>query len=139
MCGSRKPRHPQRSPTHQTAPRQPEHQLTSFEALAVAALRRWCAERRAIRAGHAVNLQANGYTPRNSRACDARFVRVLSFEQIFGTLEDCQQSALLLAYRDGLSAHAMARSLRLCVPVAQARLAAARLSLANALDRCGLL
>jgi DNA-directed RNA polymerase specialized sigma24 family protein len=113
--------------------------VTSFEALAVAALRRWCAERAALRNGRTVELQASGYTPRTQRSCDARIVRTLSFEQAFDTLEDCQQSALLLAYRDGLTAYAMARSLRLCVPVAQARLAAARLSLANALDRRHLL
>ncbi|UWZ83533.1 hypothetical protein [Occallatibacter riparius] len=113
--------------------------MSSFEALAVAALRRWCSERSALRSGLTVNLQASGYTPRQQRAHDSRLVRVLSFEQVFSTLADRQQSALLLAYRDNLSLTALASCLRCSVPEAQARVSGARLSLADALDRRALL
>ena len=114
--------------------------MSSFEALAVAALRRWCSERAALRSGLTVHLQANaGYTPRQQRAHDSRLVRVLSFEQVFSTLADRQQSALLLAYRDNLSLTALASCLRCSVPEAQARVSGARLSLADALDRRALL
>jgi DNA-directed RNA polymerase specialized sigma24 family protein len=92
-----------------------------------------------MRAGEVVRLQASGWTPRDQRHCDARLVRVLSFEQAFASLEDREQSALLLAYRDGLSARAVSAILREPVSATQARTAQARLSLANALDRRDLL
>jgi DNA-directed RNA polymerase specialized sigma24 family protein len=113
--------------------------VSSFEALAVAALRRWCTERAALRKGEVSNVAAQGWQPRNARAADARIVRVLSFEQAFATLAEREQSALLLAYRDGLSTGAVSNALRLSVPLTQARLVRARLSLADALDRRDLL
>ncbi len=113
--------------------------MSSFEARAVAALIRWCNERSALRGGLTVNLQASGYTPRQRRAHDSRLVRVLSFEQVFSTLDDSQQAALLLVYRDNLSLTALASCLRCSVPAAQARVSGARLSLADALDRRALL
>jgi DNA-directed RNA polymerase specialized sigma24 family protein len=113
--------------------------VSSFEALAVAQLLRWCSERATIAAGQTVAIQASGYTPARKRSHDSRMVAVLSFEQAFNTLEDRQQTALLLAYRDGLHIAAVAAILRCTVPVAQARVSGARLSLAHALDRRHLL
>jgi DNA-directed RNA polymerase specialized sigma24 family protein len=66
-------------------------------------------------------------------------VRVLSIEEASETLEDREQSALLLACRDGLSLAVVAFSLRCSVTAAQARVSGARLSLAHVLDRCYLL
>jgi len=113
--------------------------MTSFEALAVTAFRRWCADRAAIRSGQTMQYKQRGWTPRSQCQTDARIVRALSFEQAFETLPDHEQSALLLAYRDGLSTPALCSVLRCRLPVAQAALASGRLRLANALDRRDLL
>lgn len=113
--------------------------MSSFEVLAVTAFRRWCADRAAIRAGQTVQFKQRGWTPRSQCQTDARLVRVLSFEAAFQTLPQREQSALLLAYRDGLSTPALSGVLRCRVPVAQAALASGRLRLADALDRRHLL
>jgi len=113
--------------------------MTTFEALAVTAFRRWCADRDAIRRGHTMQFKQRGWTPRTQCQTDARIVRALSFEAAFNTLPEREQSALLLAYRDGLSTPAFSGVLRCPIPHAQAALASGRLRLANALDRRDLL
>jgi DNA-directed RNA polymerase specialized sigma24 family protein len=113
--------------------------VSSFEALAVVALRRWCADRRQIRDGRISDYTGKGYQPKNSRTHDARIVRVLSFEQVFALLDTDEQTALLVAYRDGLSLSAAANVTRSRAPVAQACLSKARLRLANLLDARDLL
>ena len=87
-----------------------------LEALAIAALRRWCAERQAIRNGIVSNTARQGWTPRDSRTADAKLVRVLSFEAIFSRLDDREQTALLLAYRDGLPPRHVATALHCTIP-----------------------
>ena len=113
--------------------------MTTFEALAVPALRVWCVERGALGAGSITSYRTSG-TQRHPAHLHSRKARVLSFEQVFQLLPDPEQTALLLAYRDGFSAARIAAVMRWrSAPVAQARLAQARWRLADSLDRRHLL
>lgn len=92
-----------------------------------------------LRCGGTVAYKRSGWQQRATRSYDARLVRVLAFEQAFSKLTSGEQSLLLFAYRDGISSGTVSHIAACSVPFAQASLHAARLRLANILDRRDLL
>ncbi|MDR3737586.1 MAG: hypothetical protein P4L40_01065 [Terracidiphilus sp.] len=118
--------------------------MTALQCLALAALRRWCWERGALRRGTSVPPFVRPGRPSNdpadgTRRREAGIIRCIDFERAFDTLPAPQQALLLAVYREGLgdrvAAELIGKSQRY---VAYAKIAALD-ALADVLDRRSLL
>jgi len=109
------------------------------EALAVARLRQWASNRVANLQGKGRRPNAHGWQRRDERTYDAALVRVLDFEKALGRLDNCEQVALVLRYRDKEPAERIAMALRCSVRTVGNILPRARRKLADQLDRMNLL
>lgn len=113
--------------------------MTAHEALAVVRLRQWSADRAMLRHGTASDIRPLRGTPRRAATNDARIVRVLAFEEVFGHLDGMSQALLAIVYRDGLSQDAAARAAGISPRAVSYKLPAARLRLAELLDKADML
>jgi DNA-directed RNA polymerase specialized sigma24 family protein len=96
------------------------------EALAVARLRQWCADRIALHHGRTTDYQRAGWQARDTRQADARIVRVVDFSRALASLTGEEQAALILHYRDREPEDRIALALRcsirkVCYVIPQAR------------------
>lgn len=112
---------------------------TSDEALAVARLRQWAADRVALTSGRVTNYQREGWQHRHTRAADAKIVRVIAFAEALATLDPDEQAALVLTYRDRERAPEVALAIGCSVRKVCYLVPTARRKLADALDRRDLL
>ena len=101
------------------------------EALAVARLRQWCADRLQLASARTVEYRPRGWQQRDSRTFDARLVRVIDFSRALATLDGEEQAALVLSYRDRQTRPDVARALHMSasklaymIPAARKKLAA---------------
>ena len=113
--------------------------MTTDEALAVARLRQWASDRVTIAAGRTMDYQRQGWNKRNKNTADAKLVRMIDFGQALATLDADEQAALILTYRDGESAAAVARALHCSERTVCNILPRARQALAAMLDQLNLL
>ena len=74
--------------------------LPSDQILAIIRLRTWAADSSALRSGKTATHNRTGWTPKPSRAHDARLVRMIDFDLAFKHLPQDEQIALLVLYRD---------------------------------------
>jgi DNA-directed RNA polymerase specialized sigma24 family protein len=77
--------------------------MTTTEALALARLRQWSAERQALKNGKIHNYLRMPGRPSDNASTnrfDAALVRCIDFEREFGKLPTDSQTLLLLAYRE---------------------------------------
>ena len=113
--------------------------MTSFEALAVARMRQWCAERTASRHGRTTDYKFSGWRARNARMADARLVRILDFERALDGLNDTDQLLLLFKYRDQMPDKEIAAITGWSPRALSYKIPQARQRLADRLDRLDLL
>jgi DNA-directed RNA polymerase specialized sigma24 family protein len=109
------------------------------EALAVARLRQWGAERISLVTGKTTNYQRHGWQKRNARSADSKIVRVIAFAEALATLDPDEQAALVLTYRDRERLAAVALALGCSARKVGYLVPAARRKLADELDRRNLL
>jgi DNA-directed RNA polymerase specialized sigma24 family protein len=109
------------------------------ECIAIARLRQWAASRAATSNGKATNYRRIGWQQRRASQADAQIVRVIDFERALASLDDEQQMALVLRYRDDETEGSIAAALACSVRKVGYVLPAARRSLAAALERLNLL
>ena len=109
------------------------------ESLAVVRIRQWAFDRMALRSAKTTNYQRTGWTRRSERSFDARQVRVLDFERVLDRLDNEEQTALVLKYRDGETAETIAQALHCSVRKIEYLIKGARQNLAASLDKAQLL
>lgn len=115
--------------------------MTTAEALAVARLRQWAAERCALKGGRVFSYRNAGCpqpTPQTNRF-DAALVRILDFDRALASLPADEQTVLVLAYRDKQDQQRIAAALGCSTRKLAYLIPAARQHLANVLDRLDLL
>jgi DNA-directed RNA polymerase specialized sigma24 family protein len=81
------------------------------EALALAALRRWCQDRRALHAAKTADYVYAGCENRRLSRFDARLVRTIDFARALATLDPREQVALIYRHRDHEDANTTARAI----------------------------
>lgn len=113
--------------------------MTTHEAMAVLRLNQWTRYRELLRTGRGVNLQRSGWVERRTRQHDAKLVYVIDFERALGALDPRDQLILLLHYRERNTHHETAQIMACSDRWEHVNLSAARLNLADELDRRGLL
>lgn len=113
--------------------------MTIDEVMAIARLRQWANDKRALQSARTTNYQRRGWQSRNSRSFDARQVRVIDFERVLGSLEDNEQATLVLRYRDKERAESIAKMLACSVRQVAYLEIRARHKLAARLDQLQLL
>jgi DNA-directed RNA polymerase specialized sigma24 family protein len=109
--------------------------MTTFEALAVAHLRKWAFERLRCQNGKVRNPAAVGWTQRDNRTADAALVRVIDFERALSELSQEEAVALIARYRDRQPDAVTAISLGCSVRKVSYLVPEARRKLAASLDR----
>ncbi|HKF48038.1 MAG TPA: hypothetical protein VKB38_11825 [Terracidiphilus sp.] len=113
--------------------------MSTLEALAVRAVKRWQRDREQLKSGKPMPYLARGFCSSERRQADARLVRVVAFERTFELMSPEDQALILAAHRDGSSAAAIAASEALPERSTRHHLRLARLKLADLLDRRHLL
>jgi len=109
------------------------------EALAVARLRQWASFRCTNLQGKTGRLNVQGWQRRDERSFDAALVRVIDFERALSALDEDEQIALVLRYRDKQEAIQIAVGLQCSVRRVSYLIPIARRHLAENLDRLNLL
>jgi predicted DNA-binding protein (UPF0251 family) len=113
--------------------------MTTGEVLAVGRIRQWAIDRSALRHGRTTDLTRIGWKQRRERQFDARLVRVLSFEQVFKSLDLVGQLLLTALYRDYQSEETAAQMAGISLRALNYKLPEARRKLADLLDQADLL
>ena len=116
--------------------------MNTFEALALARMRQWSAERQALKSGKISRYLARpGRPPREEshNRHDAALVRCIDFEREFGKLTTDSQTLLLLAYRERQPQKVIAQITGWSHRAVSYKLPAALTDLARLLDRADLL
>jgi RNA polymerase sigma factor (sigma-70 family) len=114
-------------------------QLNPDEALALASLRRWCHDRRALSAARTVDYLYAGCESRRLTRFDARLVRTIDFAKVMATLDPREQVALVLHHRDHEDANEIARAIGCSPRTVSSLLVTGRANLAAELLRRDLL
>ncbi|HXR39035.1 MAG TPA: sigma factor-like helix-turn-helix DNA-binding protein [Terracidiphilus sp.] len=109
------------------------------EALTIARIRQWSADRLALASAKHTNYQREGWQQRDNRTFDARQVRVIDFCRALAHLDPDEQAALILRYRDREPEPRIALALRCSTRRVSYLIPAARKRLASILMRLDLL
>jgi len=117
----------------------PNGTMNPDEALALASLRRWCHDRRALSAARTVDYLYAGCEQRRITRFDARLVRTIDFAKVMATLDPREQVALVLRHRDHEDANEIARAIGCCPRTVANLLVSGRVHLAAELLRRDLL
>jgi DNA-directed RNA polymerase specialized sigma24 family protein len=96
-------------------------------------------DRSALRSARTVSYKRSGWQRRNEQSFDARQVRVIDFERVLNRLGDAEKTALVLKYRDGETAEAIAAALQCSARKIAYVVKGARQKLAATLDKLDLL
>jgi DNA-directed RNA polymerase specialized sigma24 family protein len=113
--------------------------MTYDEALAVARLRQWASNKQTNRNGKTRNPNSLGWKNRDNRSADAVIVRILDFERALNQLDNAEQVALIMRYRDRESNEEISRLLCCSVRRVGYLIPTARQKLAVVLERWNLL
>jgi DNA-directed RNA polymerase specialized sigma24 family protein len=116
--------------------------MTTTEALALARLRQWSAERQALKSGKIHNYLRQPGRPTdtaNTNRYDAALVRCIDFEREFGKLPADSQTLLLLSYREKQPQRIISQITGWSPRAINYKLPAALMDLARLLDKADLL
>lgn len=113
--------------------------MEAIEAIAIARLRQWNADRQATRHGKGTTYKHRGWQERRAGQYDAAQVRVIDFERAMQGLDEEEQIALVSRYVEGQRDTDTARLIQCSTRKVSYLIPCARRKLTAILDRLDLL